>query len=161
MTEPGAPPPDWDAVFHGARRRVLGRLLVVAAIGAAGAIFLLGGGLSAQGTVHWRPILGLPSSAESKSTASKKHKRHNGKPRHEKHDGGNDSGGPQNDHRGHHRKKKPPPPKHHHHHHHAQWNPCAGDAAGTEYCEAVEEPTTTGEPTTTTTTGEPEAAAGR
>jgi hypothetical protein len=152
VNEPGAPPPDWDAIFHDARRRVLGRVLAVAAIGAAGAIFLLGGGLSAQGTVHWRTILGQSAKSESKPTASKKHRHHhNGKPHHGNHGGGNQSGTPQNGnhHHGHHPKKKQQPE----HHHHAQWNPCAGDAAEVEYCEAIEEPPTTGEPAASVESG--------
>ncbi len=54
MSDPGAPPPDWGAIFDRAHRRILGRLLLLGGIGAVCAVLLLGSGLSAQGAVRWR-----------------------------------------------------------------------------------------------------------
>jgi hypothetical protein len=51
VNDSATPPPDWGSIFHRARRRIAGRLLLVGAIGAAGAVLLLGGGLEAQGSV--------------------------------------------------------------------------------------------------------------
>lgn len=56
MNEPGQLPPDWESVFHQARRRIFGRLLLVGVLAAIGTTLLLGGGLSAQGAVSIGPI---------------------------------------------------------------------------------------------------------
>jgi hypothetical protein len=66
----GTPPPDWGAIFHLARRRVVSRLLLLGAIGGVGAVLLLGGGLSAQGAVSLG-IIGNESKSEKTHRASK------------------------------------------------------------------------------------------
>ncbi|HEX6665087.1 MAG TPA: hypothetical protein VF081_00650 [Solirubrobacterales bacterium] len=106
-------------------------MAAVAAIAGLGALFLLGGGLSAQGTVSWR-ALGQESEAKSETTSKKQKKTHNKKP--SKGQGKDDRGGSDN---GHGHKKKPPPHKQKHYH---QWNPCAeGGAAAQEYCEPADD----------------------
>lgn len=49
MNDPGTPQLDWGSVFDRAHRRLAVRLILLAAIGALGAILLLGGGLKARG----------------------------------------------------------------------------------------------------------------
>jgi hypothetical protein len=79
VSDPGTPPPDWAAVFHRARRRILGRLLLVGAIGAGGALLLLGGGLEAQGSVslglgfHGGKQEETQTGTEAKKTIRKRH----------------------------------------------------------------------------------------
>lgn len=53
MNGPDAPPPDWRSIFDRAHRRVFQRLLLLAGIGAAGALLLLSSGLNANGTFTW------------------------------------------------------------------------------------------------------------
>jgi hypothetical protein len=54
VSDPDTPRLDWDGIFDRAHRRLLIRLALLAAAGALGALLLLGGGLSARGTVRWR-----------------------------------------------------------------------------------------------------------
>jgi hypothetical protein len=70
VNEPGAPPPDWNAIFDRAHRRILGRLLLLGGIGAVCAVLLLGSGLSAQGAVRWR--IGPFASANATTPATGK-----------------------------------------------------------------------------------------
>ena len=70
MNEPGTPPPDWNAIFDRAHRRILGRLLLLGGIGAVCAVLLLGSGLSAQGAVRWR--IGPFASADATTPAAGK-----------------------------------------------------------------------------------------
>jgi hypothetical protein len=143
LSDSGTPSPDWDSVFHRARRRIFGRIAVVAAIAGLGALFLLGGGLSAQGTVSWR-VLGHQDEAKSETTPKKQKKIHNGKPSQGKPQDKNDQGHSGNKHP---KKKQPPPNKKKHHPH---WNPCAEEsAAAVEYCEPGDDnsPTEPPEPT--------------
>jgi hypothetical protein len=49
LNDPGTPPLDWDSLFDRAHRRIAVRLILLATIGALGAILLLGGGLKARG----------------------------------------------------------------------------------------------------------------
>lgn len=70
MNEPDTPPPDWNAIFDRAHRRILGRLLLLGGIGAVCAVLLLGGGLSAQGAVRWR--IGPFASADATTPAAGK-----------------------------------------------------------------------------------------
>jgi hypothetical protein len=53
MSDPGGRGPDWSAVFNRAHRRIARRLLLLGAIGAVGALFLLSGGLTASGAISW------------------------------------------------------------------------------------------------------------
>ena len=149
MSNGGYPSPDWDSVFHRARRRIFGRIAVVAAIAGLGALFLLGGGLSAQGTVSWR-VLGHQDEAKSETTPKKRKKSPNGKPSQGGQQGRKNQGGPGNNHP---KKKTPPPKKKKQKKHHPQWNPCSEEsAAAIEYCE----PSDNGSPSEPT---EPAAAA--
>jgi hypothetical protein len=62
-------------IFHSARRRIIGRLLLVGAISATGAMLLLGGGLSAQGSVSLKRLVGAgdePTKAEAESRKGEK-----------------------------------------------------------------------------------------
>jgi hypothetical protein len=110
VSDPGAPPPDWGAIFNRAHRRILGRLLLLGGIGAVCAVLLLGGGLSAQGAVRWR--IGPFASADATTPATgkvkidhkvkkqaaaqagrrarrhRRHKRHRGHHHHHHHHGG-------------------------------------------------------------------------
>ena len=52
MNGPQAPSLDWSSVFSRARRRVAVQLAIAAAIGAAGAVLLFGGGTVAHHAVH-------------------------------------------------------------------------------------------------------------
>jgi len=129
------PPPDWEAVFHRARRRIFGRLLLVGVFAALGAALLLNGGLAAQGSAPWMPINNKgdekaePSEGKHHQEHHRKHHRQQGRPGEDQgHDGeGNEKG-----------KKKPERHKHKQDKHggHNQWGPCGGDSAGTQYCDA-------------------------
>ncbi len=144
---PAGPPPDWDSIFHRARRQILGRVLLVGAVAALGALFLLGGGLSAQGTVKWR-FLDHQTEAKSQPPPKRKHSKGSGKHSGQgKHSGnGQDHASDSGSHHHHHAQKQP-----HEHEHHQQWNPCPGSsAASQQYCEpdaaASSEPTGASEP---------------
>lgn len=129
MTNPGNghDGPDWDSIFSQARRRVFARVAVVAAIAGVGSLFLLGGGLSAQGTVTWKNVFGEPSSPQS-NTNRKKHEKHE-KPS-DQPPGKEKNHGNQPGHKKHKEPKHPPkPPK-----------PCEdGSAAGSQYCDNPDE----------------------
>jgi hypothetical protein len=45
--------PNWTAIFDSAHRRLARRFLLLAGIGAAGALLLLSSGLTANGTIKW------------------------------------------------------------------------------------------------------------
>lgn len=146
--DPVGPSPDWDSVFHRARRQVLMRMLLVGAVAALSALFLLGGGLSAQGTVSWR-FLGHQTEAKSKPPPKHKHRhkhkqnggKHSGKG---KHPSGHGENGHSANHHHHHKQKQPP--KHQPYH---QWNPCQStSAASQQYCDAEEAAASSSEPTT-------------
>lgn len=147
--DPAGPSPDWDSVFHQARRQVFTRVLLVGAVAALGALFLLGGGLSAQGTVSWR-FLGHQTEAKSKPPPKHKnehqHKQNGGK---HSDQGKHTSGQSKHSHSGsgnnHHRHKQKQPQKHPHYH---QWNPCpSNSAASQQYCDAEETAAPSNEPT--------------
>jgi len=135
LTDPGAPP-DWGSIFHRARRRIFGRLLVVAVLAAAGTALLLGGGLSAQGSVSLGPI-GNGSDTETNTTPKKAAKKPGVQKRTDEDAGKGKSTNDQTGNRDGDQSKpgKPDKPKKHH----KQWNPCAGTSAGTQYCDAPEE----------------------
>lgn len=134
MNNPGAPP-DWGSIFHRARRRIFGRLLLVAVLAAIGTALLLGGGLSAQGSVS----LGLiGNESDTKTDAPKQAtKKPGGQERTDEDTGkskSNSSEATTSDGKSS-KPPKPDKPKKHH----DQWNPCAGTSAGTQYCDAPEE----------------------
>jgi hypothetical protein len=76
VSDPGAPPPDWNAIFDRAHRRILGRLLLLGGIGAVCAVLLLGSGLSAQGAVRWRigPFASADATTPTTGTVKIDHK---------------------------------------------------------------------------------------
>jgi hypothetical protein len=51
MSDPGAPELDWEEIFGRAHRRLIVRLALLAALGGVGALLLLSGGLTAEGSV--------------------------------------------------------------------------------------------------------------
>jgi hypothetical protein len=81
VREPGRRGPDWTAIFDRAHRRIGRRLLLLAGIGAAGALLLLSGGLTANGTIPLPPL--APTKSATEENASKKREkprnRHQGK----------------------------------------------------------------------------------
>lgn len=92
---PEHPPPDWEAVFQQARRRMAMKLLVVASLAAVGTMLLLGGGLRAQGAVSF-PIPGVnekQSKHEQKSTHHHHQSQEQGQPQK------SDEGGPHQPHK--------------------------------------------------------------
>jgi hypothetical protein len=135
LNDPGAPP-DWGSIFHRARRRIVGRLLVVAILAASGTALLLGGGLSAQGAVSLR-IIGSESDAKTNTTqgkAAKKSQQRKGVTR----DAGksaNDGSEVNDPSKKPSKPSKPDKPKKHP----DQWKPCSGTAAGVQYCDSPEE----------------------
>lgn len=152
MNEYG-PPPDWESVFHHARRRMFGRLLFVAVLAALGAGLLLNGGLAAQGSAPWLPI-----NKEAGNKPKQDHGQHHGNPheRHRQHEQQGDDG---NGHPGHHKSdqdgKGHKKGKRKKGKSHDQWVPCPGDSAGTQYCDSPPQ-TPNGGPTgkTDTNTGD-------
>jgi hypothetical protein len=128
VNEFDTPPPDWEAVFHRARRRMFGRLLLVGVLAALGAGLLLNGGLAAQGSAPWLPI-----NKETDSKSKQKHEKNQGKHGQRQHNGG---GHNHNDPKHKQGKKKSKQGGHGKHKGHKHWNPCRGDSAGTEYCDA-------------------------
>jgi hypothetical protein len=135
LNDPGAPP-DWGSIFHRARRRIIGRLLLVAVLAAMGTALLLGGGLSAQGSVSLG-LIGSESDTKTHTTPKKAAKKPGAQTR--AHDGTghsrstsdqtSDPDGKLS------KPAKPEEPKKHH----DPWNPCIGTSAGTQYCDAPEE----------------------
>lgn len=87
MNAPGAPPPpDWESIFHQARRRMLGKLLVVGVVAGLGTMLLLGGGLQAEGAVSLPiPILNRGHNHDS-DHQTQKHEEHKHHHHHEKED---------------------------------------------------------------------------
>jgi|GEM_PF-4609609 len=106
--------------------------MVVAAIAIAGAVFLLGGGLSAQGTVSWK-FIGIKSGANSDTTPHR-----NGAKTHDdsnKHSRGDNNATPPNSGPANKNHDHPQKPKKKKQQHHSQWHPCPNDSAGVQYCE--------------------------
>lgn len=151
MNEHG-PPPDWEAVFHRARRRMFGRLLFVAVLAALGAGLLLNGGLAAQGSAPWLPI-----NKETENELKQDNEQHQGNPheRRRQHKQQGDDGDGRPDHKsdqggkGHEKSNRKKGKSH------SQWVPCGGDSTGTQYCDSPP-PAPSGGPTgkTDTSTGE-------
>lgn len=75
MNDLGTPPPDWDSIFRQARRRMAGKVLLVALIAAGGTMLLLGGGLQAEGAVSL-PIPILSKSDHHNEKQEQKHEKH-------------------------------------------------------------------------------------
>jgi hypothetical protein len=118
------PPPDWESVFHRARRRMFGRLLLVAVLAALGAGLLLNGGLAAQGAAPWLPI---NKATENKPEHEDKHRAapHERHRQHRKHsDDGHRHPGHKGKQAGHKKDKRHKRDK------------CDDDSAGTQYCDA-------------------------
>jgi hypothetical protein len=134
LNDPGTPP-DWGSIFHRARRRIFGRLLLVAVLAAIGTALLLGGGLSAKGSVSLGPI-GNASDTETDTAPKQAPKKPGGQQRTNEVPGETKSNGKANTGDG--KSSKPEKPDKQKKHH-AQWNPCAGTSAGTQYCDAPEE----------------------
>ena len=78
MNDAGTPPPDWDSIFQQARRRMAGRLFLVAAIAAGGTMLLLGGGLQAEGAVS----LPIPILSKNDRHGEKQAQKHERRKRH-------------------------------------------------------------------------------
>jgi hypothetical protein len=134
VNDSSLPPPDWESVFHRARRKIFGRLLIVGTLAALGATLLLSGGLTAQGSVTWGP---LPGHADDQSGDD--HKQSRGEHHGENGKGSQGHGGPTDDHdgnSGHHNQKPHKHDKNKKEQKYKPWEACGGDSAGTQYCDA-------------------------
>jgi hypothetical protein len=107
VNDPGVPPPDWDAIFHQARRRMAAKLFVVAAIAALGTMLLLGGGLQAEGSVQLPIISG--NQEKDKPEKPKKRKEHRHKKHHKHQEEEEDEEQGHKKHHRHHEKEEPHP----------------------------------------------------
>jgi hypothetical protein len=150
VSDPGTPPPDWGAIFHQARRRIIGRLVVVGAIGAVAAVLLLSGGLVAQGSIPLKlgsSGNGDKSGADGTTTSEKRHRDRNGSNGGdtEKHGGGatSSSSNPGKKSNGSGSERGP------------TWHPCSGESAHVQYCDYEDEEEAGGSTNGTEPEGQP------